>query len=87
MGVLPLQFADGQSHESLGLDGSETFDIQGISDSLAPGSRFKVTATSADGARVKTFDAICRLDTPAEVDYYVHGGILQYVLRNLLTKK
>lgn len=84
MGVLPLQFADGASHESLGLDGSETFDIRGISKNLAPGARYTVTATAADGRGQTTFEAICRLDTPAEVDYYVHGGILQFVLRNLL---
>ena len=83
MGVLPLQFANGASHESLGLDGSETFDIHGISENLAPGARFTVTATTTDESRQTTFEAICRLDTPAEVDY-VHGGILQFVLRNLL---
>ncbi len=82
MGVLPLQFPAGQSHASLGLTGEETFDILGLNDGLEPGKELTVRATATDGT-VTEFTATCRCDTPAEVDYYVHGGILQYVLRNL----
>ncbi len=77
MGVLPLQFASGDSWKSLGLTGEETFDIA-VGKDLAPGMQLTVTASSG-----KTFTAIARLDTPREVDYYRHGGILSYVLRNL----
>jgi len=77
MGVLPLEFVDGQSHESLGLTGEEVFDIEGIADGLKPGDRLKVTADD------KTFEVKVRLDTPVEVEYYLHGGILQYVLRQM----
>jgi aconitate hydratase len=83
MGVLPLQFEEGQNYKSLGLTGFETFDIEGIATDLKPGKKMKVTATSADGS-TKTFTAVCRIDTPNEVDYYRHGGILQYVLRSLV---
>ncbi|WP_159620785.1 aconitate hydratase AcnA [Ruania rhizosphaerae] len=85
MGVLPLQFPAGESVESLGLDGSETFDIAGVSaitDGPAPSS-VHVTATKSDGATVE-FDAVVRIDTPGEADYYRNGGILQYVLRSLV---
>jgi len=83
MGVLPLQFDDGQSIESLGLSGEEVFDIEGIeSAGLAPRQRLKVTATAPDGSQ-KTFNVISRIDTPIEVDYYRHDGILPYVLRQL----
>ena len=81
MGVLPLQFLDGQDPDTLGLDGSETFDI-GIDESVAPRARLKVTATKADGRRVE-LEVACRLDTPVEVEYYRNGGILHTVLRNL----
>ena len=84
MGVLPLQFADGQSPEALGLDGSESFSIP-VTDAVAPRQEIEVTATKADGSTV-TFKTICRLDTPVEVDYYRNGGILHYVLRNFLNK-
>ncbi|MCA9831397.1 MAG: aconitate hydratase AcnA [Dehalococcoidia bacterium] len=83
MGVLPLQFQTGESRESLGLTGSETYSIAGISEGLAPGASLKVTATAADGS-TKAFQATCRIDTPVELDYYRHGGILQYVLRQVL---
>ncbi|HVU02340.1 MAG TPA: aconitate hydratase AcnA [Polyangiaceae bacterium] len=83
MGVLPLQFLDGQSKESLGLTGEETYGIAGIANGLAPGKKLTVTATAADGAK-KTFEALCRIDTVVELEYYKHGGILQYVLRGLL---
>ncbi|WP_298590676.1 aconitate hydratase [uncultured Kocuria sp.] len=84
MGVLPLQFPAGESADSLGLDGTETFDIQGVT-GLNEGSIPKtlaVTATKEDGSTVE-FDADLRIDTPGEADYYRNGGILQYVLRNI----
>jgi aconitate hydratase len=77
MGVLPLQFADGQDAASLGLTGQETFDIAGISEGLAPMKKVEVVAGG------KKFTATVRIDTPNELDYYRHGGILQYVLRSL----
>jgi aconitate hydratase len=80
MGVLPLQFEDGEDAESLGLTGSETFDIVGQTDPKA--SRVTVTARPSAGDPI-TFSAIVRIDTPKERDYYEHGGILHYVLRQL----
>jgi len=85
MGVLPLQFPAGESAASLGLDGTETFDIAGVaafSDGEHP-KRLTVTATKVDGT-VVSFDAIVRIDTPGEADYFRNGGILQYVLRSLV---
>ncbi|MBM6729911.1 aconitate hydratase AcnA [Bifidobacterium pullorum subsp. saeculare] len=87
MGVLPLQFPEGESYASLGLDGTETYDIAGI-EALNDGETPKtvhVTATKADGTVVE-FDAVVRIDTPGEADYYRNGGILQYVLRNLMKR-
>jgi len=84
MGVLPLQFADGDSYLSLGLDGSETFSIP-VDDNVDPRQTIEVTATKSDGSTV-TFNTVCRLDTPVEVDYYRNGGILHYVLRNFLNE-
>lgn len=84
MGVLPLQFPAGESADSLGLDGTETFDIQGVT-GLNEGSipkTLEVTATKEDGSTVE-FDADLRIDTPGEADYYRNGGILQYVLRQI----
>jgi aconitate hydratase len=84
MGVLPLQYPAGQNAQSLGLDGTETFDISGVT-GLNEGTTPKslhVKATAAKGAVVE-FDAVLRIDTPAEADYYRHDGILQYVLRSL----
>ena len=81
MGVLPLCYATGESAESLGFDGSETFDIP-VTDDVQPLQSLTVTATKTDGTRVD-FDATVRLDTPVEVDYYRNGGILQTVLRKL----
>ncbi len=78
MGVLPLEFTDGQSRESLGLTGSETISITGIKDGLSPRKKLKVKADS------KEFDVVARLDTLIEVEYYLHGGILPYVLRSLV---
>ena len=81
MGVLPLQFPDGESVESLGLRGDETFDLAPLED----GAReLHVTATPADGGEPIEFDARVRIDTPNEWQYYRHGGILHFVLRGLL---
>ncbi|HUM00930.1 MAG TPA: aconitate hydratase AcnA [Thermoanaerobaculia bacterium] len=82
MGVLPLQFEAGQDAASLGLDGQETFAVEGIAKDLAPKKRLTVTATDTEGKK-KTFTVTCRLDTPNEVDYYKNGGILHFVLRQL----
>jgi aconitate hydratase len=82
MGVLPLEFKQGETRESLGLTGREVFDIEGIS-SLAPRQQITVKAKATDGS-TKTFTALARVDTPEEVSYYQHGGILQYVLRQML---
>ena len=84
MGVLPLQFPEGESADSLGLDGTETFDIAGVT-ALNEGTTprtLSVTATKEDGS-VVSFDAVLRIDTPGEADYYRNGGILQYVLRQI----
>ena len=83
MGVLPLNFMEGESADSLGLDGTETYDITGLGDGSA--KQVTVTATAADGSR-KQFQAKSRLDTPKEVDYYRHGGILNFVLRQLASE-
>lgn len=85
MGVLPLQFADGETHESLGIDGSETFRID-VDDQLKPGQEVTVTAVREDGETI-TFRTICRIDTPVEIDYYRHGGILHKVLREFLQEQ
>jgi aconitate hydratase len=82
MGVLPLEFKPGENRESLGLTGQEIFEIEGVA-TLAPKKPISVHAKSEDG-KVKTFTAIARADTPEEVSYYHHGGILQYVLRQML---
>ena len=86
MGVIPLQFPAGESHGSLGLDGHETFDITGITalnDGETIPKTVKVTATKESGETVE-FDATVRIDTPGEADYFRHGGILQYVLRQMV---
>ena len=84
MGVAPLQFKDGDSHESLGLDGTETFDITGL-DGFNDGhpKEVHVTATKEDGSTVE-FDVNVRIDTPGEAEYYRNGGILQFVLRGMV---
>ena len=82
MGVLPLQFREGESRESLGFDGAETFDIA-LDDKLKPLQAVEVTATKSDGSAVH-FVTTCRIDTPVEVEYYRNGGILHTVLRQLL---
>ena len=83
MGVLPLEFPEGQTWQSIGLTGEETFDIEGLGETLQPRGTVTVKATDADG-KAKTFEARVRIDTPVELDYYRNGGILQTVLRNLL---
>ncbi|MBN1397082.1 MAG: aconitate hydratase AcnA [Bacteroidetes bacterium] len=83
MGILPLQFEDGETCQSLGLTGFETFDIEGLADDLKPKKKIKVTATTQSGVK-GTFNVICRIDTPNELEYYKHSGILQYVLRSML---
>jgi len=89
MGILPLQFEAEKNAESLGLTGEETYDILGFTERLEKkfenGRTVAVVATSADGKK-KTFEARIRIDTPQEIEYYKHGGILQYVLRQLAAK-
>jgi aconitate hydratase len=81
MGVLPLQFADGQTHETVGLTGTETFDFQ-IDDQLQARQEVLVTATRTDGTKIE-FTTTCRIDTPVEIDYFRNGGILHTVLRKM----
>ena len=83
MGILPLQFKDGENAARLGLTGSETIDITGVAAGIQPGMLADVRARTEDG-KEKTFQAIVRIDTPYEIHYYQHGGILQYVLRQLI---
>lgn len=83
MGVLPMVFMEGESQDTLGLQGNETFDIKGLSSDLTPGKIVDVTATKPDGKKIE-FKAKLRLDSKVDVAYYKHGGILNYVLRNFL---
>jgi aconitate hydratase len=83
MGVLPLQFLPGESCESLGLTGEASYEIVGIEQGLAPGRWLDVTATDASGNE-RRFQAQTRIDTAVELSYYRHGGILQFVLRQLM---
>jgi aconitate hydratase len=85
MGVLPLEFINGETRQTHGLTGFETFDIEGLSEGLAPRSTLTVRATAPDGA-TKSFKVVCRIDTPEELNYYKNGGILPYVLRSLARK-
>jgi aconitate hydratase len=82
MGVLPLQFLPGENVSTLGLTGEESFDIPGLSESLTPRSQVEVVVTKPDGTK-KIFNAMVRIDTPVEIDYYRNGGILPTVLRKL----
>ncbi len=82
MGVLPLQFKPGDSHDSLGLTGTETYHITGIASDLFPGKELTVIAKHAGGSQIR-FQVIARLDSPVEITYYQHGGILNYVLRGM----
>jgi aconitate hydratase len=83
MGILPLAFVSGQNAASLGLDGTETYDITGLSGAMAPRSKVSLKATRADGS-VVAFEAQTLLNTEVEVNYYRNGGILHTVLRNLV---
>ena len=85
MGVLPLQFAEGTSAQSLGLNGSEIYSLTGLSDNIQPGQQLTLEIQSSDGAK-RSVPVKLRIDTPIEVDYYRHGGILPFVLRQLLAK-
>jgi aconitate hydratase len=88
MGVLPLQFVNSENAQSLGLTGEEIFEIAGIRDFMqkfAPGTQIKVRATA--NSKTKEFNALVRVDTPQEAQYYANGGILQFVLRQLLAGK
>ena len=82
MGILPLQFAEGEGRQTLGLDGTESYEIAGIQRNLSPRSRIDVRATRSDGQTL-TFQTVLRIDTEVEVEYYKHGGVLPYVLRRL----
>jgi len=82
MGVLPLQFKEGESWKSLGLTGDEQITIDGLDQSLKPLAKLTVGAKGGKGE--KKFEVLLRIDTPDEIEYYRHGGILQYVLRQLL---
>jgi len=88
MGILPLQFMAGESAQSLNLTGEEVIEISAVSElvrKFAPGRQVKVRATS--GGKTKEFNALVRIDTPQEVQYYANGGILQFVLRQLIARK
>ena len=85
MGVLPLQFKEGTTAASLGLDGHETYDVVGLSPALRPQQDLSLRITRRDG-RVEEVPVRCRIDTPIEIDYYQHGGILPYVLRQILAR-
>jgi aconitate hydratase len=85
MGVLPLQFQDGVSAQTLKLDGTEVYDVVGLDASLRPQQDLALRIQRANGV-VELVPVRCRIDTPIEIDYYQHGGILPYVLRQLLAK-
>ncbi len=83
MGILPLQFQEGESIASHGLTGHEVFHIEGLSNDLQPGAEITVRAETEDGS-TKTFTTIARIDSPVEVSYYRNGGILHAVLRDMI---
>ena len=85
MGVLPLVYTNGDTAESLGLDGTESYDVLGVGNSVEPGSNVTVTATSDDG-KVTEFEALIRIDTAIENEYYRNGGLLPYVLRQMMAE-
>jgi aconitate hydratase len=85
MGVLPLQFKDGATAQSLKLDGTETYDVLGLSPGLRPQQDLTLRVTRRDGTR-QEIPVQCRIDTPIEIDYYQHGGILPFVLRQLVAQ-
>jgi len=83
MGVLPVEFMPGETRQTVGLTGFETFSIDGMSDKMKHRAALTVRALASDGTE-KTFQAVSRIDTPEEMSYYRHGGILPYVLRQLV---
>ena len=85
MGVLPLQFKEGTNGQSLKLDGTETYDVVGLGAGLKPQQDLTLRITRKDG-KVENVPVRCRIDTPIEIDYYQHGGILPFVLRQLVAK-
>jgi len=85
MGVLPLVYKNGDTADSLGLDGTESYDVPGVGNSVEPGSTVTVTATSEDG-KVTEFDCLVRIDTAIENEYYRNGGLLPYVLRQMMAE-
>ena len=85
MGVIPLQFASGITRKTLELDGSEVIDIPDLNDNVKPGQLVKVVVNFSDGKR-ETIEAKCRLDTATEVEYFRNGGILHYVLRQMMNE-
>ena len=85
MGVLPLQFKDGTTAQSLKLDGSETYDIVGLDANIKPQQDLTLKITRK-GGKIENVSVRCRIDTPIEIDYYQHGGILPFVLRQLVAK-
>jgi aconitate hydratase len=82
MGVLPLQFKDGATAQTLKLDGTETYDVLGLNEQLKPQQDLKLRVTRA-GGKSEEITVACRIDTPIEIDYFQHGGILPFVLRQL----
>src|SRR5262249_26791826 len=84
MGVLPLQFKDGQTRETLGLTGHEVFDIPDLGDGLRPGQDIRIGANDPATGKSTECSVRCRIDTPVEVEYYRNGGVLQTVLRKML---
>jgi aconitate hydratase len=85
MGVLPLQFKDGTTAQTLQLDGTEVYDVVGLSPSVKPQQDLTVRITRKGGA-IQDVPVACRIDTPIEIEYYQHGGILPYVLRQLIAQ-
>jgi aconitate hydratase len=85
MGVLPLQFKEGTTAQTLKLDGSETYDVVGLTGAIKPQQDLTLKITRKGGA-VENVPVRCRIDTPIEIDYYQHGGILPYVLRQIVAK-
>jgi aconitate hydratase len=86
MGVLPLQFIEGENRESLGLTGFESFAIEGIPEAVETSGKTKARVTATLDGKTKKFEAIVRIDTPQESEYYRSGGILPYVLRQLAAR-
>jgi aconitate hydratase len=84
MGVLPLEFAEGETRETHGLTGFERFDIEGLDDTLRPRQRLTLVATDGESGAARRIELVCRIDTPEEMNYFRHGGILPYVLRSLV---